>query len=291
MRAGAFEEAWTISTGILARRDPATRDDPMQPYHRRWVWDGTDVAGRHVLVRCYHGLGDTIQFARFLPVLGRRAASVTLEVQAALCGMFANLPGVTRVIPFDLARPAPPAECDIEITELQFALRARLSAGDPPYLAAAATPLPSGTIALCYGTSDWDVARRLPPDLFRPLCDRRPCLVLQPEPSGLPVLNPEGCSPDIAETASLIAGAALVVTVDTMVAHLAGAMGRPVWLLLKTDPDWRWVPHASGSLWYPTMRLFTQPRTGDWQAVVTEVEQAIEQAGGGLAGERGAFMG
>ena len=291
MRTGAYENAWAISARILAERDPATRDDPTRPYHRRWVWDGSDVAGRHVLVRCYHGLGDTIQFARFLPALGMRAASVTLEAQPALCGILTALPGVARVIPFDPVRPAPPSECDIEITELQFALRAAPSTGGPPYLQASAAPLPPGTIALCYGTSDWDVARRLPPSLLRPLCERWPCLVLQPEPCGLPVINPTGCSLDITETASLIAGAALVVTVDTMVAHLAGAMGRAVWLLLKTDPDWRWMPHASGSPWYPTMRIFTQPRAGDWQAVLVEVEQAIEHGFGGLAGERGAFMG
>jgi hypothetical protein len=81
---GDYEGAWDISAALLGRLDPATRDDPRLPYHRRWVWDGTALRGRDVLVRCYHGLGDTIQFLRYLPLLRKIAASVTLEVQPAL---------------------------------------------------------------------------------------------------------------------------------------------------------------------------------------------------------------
>src|ERR1700712_2266745 len=84
MRAGAFAEAWLLCDQSLRDRLPATRDDHRLPYHLRWVWDGRDFAGKHVLVRCYHGLGDTIQFARFLPILARRVASLTLEVQPSL---------------------------------------------------------------------------------------------------------------------------------------------------------------------------------------------------------------
>jgi ADP-heptose:LPS heptosyltransferase len=76
-------------------------------------------------------------------------------------------------------------------------------------------------------------------------------------------------------TASLVAGAALVVTVDTMIAHLAGAMGRPVWLLLKADPDWRWSPDSAESPWYPSMRLYVQPRPGDWGSVVERVARDL----------------
>ena len=111
MRADDVERAWAISADILAARDPATRDDPAMPYHQRWVWDGRAFDSEDVLVRCYHGLGDTIQFARYLPILASRAASVRLEVQPRLIELLAGLPGIAELIPFDpaqgLHRPRP----------------------------------------------------------------------------------------------------------------------------------------------------------------------------------------
>jgi hypothetical protein len=92
MRRGDHPRAWRISEQALRARDPASRDDAALPYHLRWVWDGQDLAGKQVLVRCYHGLGDSLQFARFLPELARRAARVTLELQPALACLFSHLP-------------------------------------------------------------------------------------------------------------------------------------------------------------------------------------------------------
>lgn len=271
MRAGRYEAAWEIAAASLAARDPATRDDPAMPYHLRWLWDGSDLAGQDVLVRCYHGLGDTIQFARYLPLLGRRARSVTVEVQPRLLDLLAGLAGVDRWVAFDPAKPLPHAQCDIEITELDLALRAAPDAVDLPYLRATRAILPHGTIALCYGAGDWDPSRSVPPELFAPLCDLAPCITLTPEATRLPVLNPLGCPFDMDATAALVAGADLVITVDTMIAHLAGALGKPVWLLLKAQPDWRWTPGAPTSPWYPSMRLYTQARPGDWRGVVDRV--------------------
>lgn len=271
MRAGRYDAAWALCEQVLERADPATRDDPSLPYHRRWVWDGTPLDGRDVLVRCYHGLGDTLQFARFLPALGARAASVTLEAQPCLLPLLAQVAGVDRLVPFDPARPSPPAECDVEIMELAFALRRPPTHAQAGYLSADRAPLVPGTIALCYGASEWQPSRRIPPALLARLCADHRCISLVPEPTDLAVLNPTGCSQDVAETASLIAGAALVITVDTMVAHLAGALGRPTWLLLKSDPDWRWPVDWRTSDWYPSFRLYHQPYPGGWEPVVDEV--------------------
>ena len=275
MREARFAEAWALSDAVLAKRDPAQRDDPAVDYHLRWVWDGRALDGRDVLVRCYHGLGDTIQFARFLPLLAERAASVTLEVQPRLAGLFDGMPGIDAIVPFDPARPLPPRAADVEITELAFALRMPPGAAPPPYLAAPPAALPPGTVGLCYDAGDWDRQRCVPPDLLAPLCARAPCVTLVPQPTTLDLLNPAGCPFDMEATASLVAGAALVVTVDTMIAHLAGAMGRPVWLLLKADPDWRWSPDSVESPWYPSMRLFVQPRPGDWGSVVERVARDL----------------
>lgn len=274
MRARRYAAAWDMEAASIAARDPATRDDPRQPYHCRWLWDGGAVDGRAVLVRCYHGLGDTIQFARYLPVLAARAASVTLEVQPSLLPLLAT-PGV-RLHAFDVDRPLPPSECDLGITELPAALRVAPEALAAPYLAWPPADLPPGTIGLCPTAGDWDADRSIAHDLLRPLAEARSCVMLAAEPTTLPVLNPEGCPRDMAATAALVAGCARVVTVDTMIAHLAGAMGRPTSLLLKADPDWRWDPRAGVSAWYPSMRLYPQPRPGDWAGAVAALAADLE---------------
>ena len=283
MRSGEFEAAWALAQQMLLERDPATRDDSRLPYHLRWVWDGRDFDGRHVLVRCYHGLGDTIQFARYLPALARRAASLTVEVQPRLIDLLSRMPGPIQLVPFDPACPLPPSECDLEITELDFALRLPPDQAPPPYLGASPAILPKGTIGLCHGAGEWDRARCVPPELFAPLCRRAPCITLMPERCPFPVLNRDGCPFDMGVTASLVAGAALIVTVDTMIAHLAGAMGRPVWLLLKAEPDWRWPIDGRGSIWYPSVRLYVQPRPGDWLPVLAEVERDLVLRNRGIA--------
>jgi len=275
MRDGRYPDAWAMEAATIAARDPATRDDPTLPYHRRWVWDGRPVDGRDVLVRCYHGLGDTIQFARYLPVLAERARSVTLEVQPRLIPLLRPL-GADRVHPFDVAHPLPPAECDIEITELPGALRVAPDLLAAPYLSWTPADLPPGTIGLCAEAGDWDATRSVPAELFRPLCERFPTVVLTPGETALPCLNPEGCPMDMGATAALVAGADMVLTVDTMIAHLAGAMGRPVRLLLKADPDWRWSRDRQDSSWYPSMRLHVQPRPGDWSAVLDAVVRDLQ---------------
>ena len=287
MRVDDVERAWAISADILAARDPATRDDPAMPYHQRWVWDGRAFNNEDVLVRCYHGLGDTIQFARYLPILASRAASVRLEVQPRLIELLAGLPGVAELIPFDPARPAPPSACDLEITELPFALRARPAEARVPYLRFAPAVLPAATVAVCYAAGDWDRGRSVPPALLAPLVAGRPAITLVTEPSDLPVLNPEGCPPDIGATAALVAGAALVITVDTMIAHLAGALGTPTWLLLKHEPDWRWPVTGTRTAWYLAMRLYRQQAPGDWQGVVDRVAADLASRDADLSRQRG----
>lgn len=274
MRAGRYSEAWAFERSTIAARDPFTRDDPTAPYHLRWVWDGRSLDGRDVLVRCYHGLGDTLQFARFLPALRARARRVTLEAQRSLAPLLAHL--ADRISPFDPARPLPPAECDIEITELCGAVEVAPDEPVTPYISARAAPLPAGTIGLCYAAGAWDTERAIPAALFAPLADARSCVTLVAEPTALSVLNPLGCPFDMTATAALVAGVDLVITVDTMIAHLAGAMGRPVWLLLKHDPDWRWNPAARDTPWYPTMRLYTQPAPGDWTSVFAAVARDLD---------------
>ena len=275
MRSGAYERAWDMALASLVARDPATRDDPALPYHLRWVWSGEPVDGRDVLVRCYHGLGDTLQFARFLPLLAARAASVAVEVQESLLPLVSRAFPSIAFHPFDPAHPLPPRGCDVEIGDLPLVLRARPQDAPAAYLSAPSVPLPLGAIGLCHAAGGWDPSRSLSPALLGPVARAYPCVTLVAAASALSVLNPGGCPFDMEQTAALVAGCALVVTVDTMIAHLAGALGRPTWLLLKAEPDWRWDPAARDTPWYPHARLYAQPRPGDWPGAVSRLRHDL----------------
>jgi hypothetical protein len=206
-----------------------------------------------------------------LAPLRAAVASLTVEVQPELLSLLAAMPGPDRLIPFASDNPTPPSECDLEMMELAHALRLPPEIGPAAISWDASPPLPRGTIGLCWRAGDWHSERSIDADLFRGVTARS-CVALHPSPTHLPVLNPAGCPRDIAGTAAVIGGLDLVVTVDTMVAHLAGTQGRPVWLLLKHHADWRWMDGRDDSPWYPSMRLYRQPSPGDWSTVIAAVE-------------------
>ena len=290
---GEFARAWAISDRVLRwRRGQSCAD---RPYHLRWVWDGAPLSGRRVLVRCYHGLGDTLQFIRFVPQLAAIAGTVIVEAQAELLPLLGSLPGIAALYP--LGAELPQSDVAIESMELPHALRLRLDdlPGPMPYL----TP-PSGSrsplrlvpncagrlrVGLVWAAGDWRRERSLPPALLLPLARLPLDLVgLQRGPArhrteaaglvgALRYAQDEDAA--IAETAALIGELDLVISVDTMVAHLAGALGRPVWTLLDAAADWRWMRRRDDTPWYPTMRLFRQPRPGRWEPVVEEVAAAL----------------
>lgn len=278
MRAGDFPAAFAVSDAVLAARDPALRDDPSLPYHERWVWDGRPFDGARVLVRCYHGLGDTIQFSRYLAPLRRRAAHVTLEVQPELAGLLQTLAGVDALHPFDPARPLPPSECDIEIMELAHALR---MAPDPrARLAMRPAPGAAGRVGFCWQAGGWDKGRDVPAASLRPVAGLPGlhAVSLQRGPASaeagvLGATDPLDGDMDLLRTAALVAGLDAVVTVDTMIAHLAGVLGRPAFVLLKHDPDWRWGD--AGSAWYGTARAYRQDRPGEWGGAVQRLQAEL----------------
>ena len=267
MHRGNFAAAWDVSDAVLAARDPATRNDPAAPYHKRWVWDGRPLRGQ-VLVRCYHGLGDTLQFWRYLPALSRQA-SVTVEVQPELIPLLA---GRVRLIPFDPARPTK-AACDIEIMELAHALR--LAPPPAPYLHAVPLPLPlpRPVIGVCWAAGGWDPGRDAGWPALAALGRAGSVVSLQrgPAAAGATWPDPLTGSMALANMARLLTALDHVVTVDTMVAHLAGALGCPTSILLKHDSDWRWARGRSTSPWYPAARLYRQTTPGDWSVPVARL--------------------
>ena len=272
-RRGDWPAAFAISDAVLRARDPATRDDPTLPYHLRWVWDGRAIEGNDVLVRCYHGLGDTLHFARYLRPLARRARSVTIEAPPPLAPLLRLIPGVS-VHPFDPAAPLAPFGCDIESMELAHALRLPPDAlADPILRLADAAPVRPGSLGLCWRGGDWDPARSVPFNELDPLL-RETCgrwWSLQPGEGGSGFANPAGCGAYLRETARLVASLERVVTIDSMVAHLAGALGRPALVLLRAEADWRWGDDQCRCALYPTHTLFRQSVPGRWDDVLARV--------------------
>ncbi|HEX2202223.1 MAG TPA: glycosyltransferase family 9 protein [Longimicrobium sp.] len=284
MRRGDFAAAWAVSDRVLATRGGA----PCWhlPRHEQWVWDGTPLEGRRVLVRCYHGLGDTLQFVRYAPLLKAVAAEVAVWAQPALLPLLRTARGIDRLLPLHDGVPEVEHDVDVEVMELPHVFRSTVETlpAAVPYLHADPAPLPRDgrlAVGLVWRAGDWDDRRSVPAALLAPLAElpgvalhllqRGPALAGRP--AGLGAVSG---SDDVGEAARVMRALDLVVTVDSMPAHLAGALGVPVWTLLHADPDWRWMEGRDDSPWYPTMRLFRQPRPGDWGSAIARVAAELE---------------
>lgn len=277
-----FESRWTVPALGNVRR-----------YGQLPQWLGQEsIAGKSLLLYNEQGLGDTLQFCRYVPVLQALGAKVSLAVQAPLVRLLADQwPGVAvaesfaDVSGFDLATP---------LMSLPLALGTTLETipAAVPYLRApalAAMEKPGRPrVGLVWSGSTGhknDKNRSIPLEILAPLFALPVDWVcLQPEireadaawlaahPAvqlARPALH------DFVETAQIIAGLDRVLTVDTSVAHLAGALGKPVWILLPTGCDYRWLLERADSPWYPTARLFRQTERSDWSKAVSAVKQAI----------------
>ena len=253
-------------------------------------WDGGPLAGRHLLVHAGQGMGDTIQFARYLPALAAAGARVTLACAADLVPLLAQIEGVAVVRRTD---GLPPHDCWVDQMSLPHLLGTSAIPSAGGYLAAGQRGAigPGLHIGLVWAGNPAhgnDRNRSLPrgeaAELLRPLrraaaaMPRLRLVGLQVGPragelADLPTLS--GGLADFADTADLVAALDLVITVDTAVAHLAGALGRQVWLMLPHAPDWRWQLGRPDSPWYASMRLFRQPEPGDWNGVIRAVAAAL----------------
>jgi hypothetical protein len=288
MRAGDFANAWAIADRDMARLVCSGLPKHEGPRHLQRIWRGEDLRGRSVLVRCYHGLGDTIQFARFLPALAEIAAEVIVWCQPALIGMIGRIPGVAKVLPLHDGVPQVSFDVDIEIMELPHALRAdrKLIEMRAPYLTLAGcerVDAPRRTalaIGLVWRVGAWDKRREIPSSLFRELTRldiQLFSLQRDVSPDEIAAAGAADIStPDIESLADRLQALDLVISVDTMVAHLAGALGRPIWIMLHADADWRWPSAAVHTYWYPQARLFHQLEAGNWRGVVADVSAALE---------------
>jgi hypothetical protein len=287
MLAGRFEEAWRESDRIAARGRPDANR----------LWDGQPFAGKRVIIRCLHGYGDAIQFIRYVRLVRREASRVIVQTHPELVSLMRGMDGADEVITWRDERRDGAHQWDqqIELMELPRAFRTTLDTvpGGIPYLPAPAvrsrirsSPGNRSRIGLQWGSSRWDAARSIPLAELRAILDfpefdfysfQRGAEreELAAVPSCRPILDVSGDSPDIAEAAADLLHIDLLITVDTMLAHLAGALGRPVWVLLPFAADWRWMLDRPDSPWYPTMRLFRQPSPGYWRPAIQQIAESL----------------
>ncbi|HEX6911919.1 MAG TPA: hypothetical protein VF142_16060 [Longimicrobium sp.] len=284
MRAGEWSAAWRVSDRVLAgRAGPSWH----LPRHEQWIWDGRPLDGRRVLVRCYHGLGDTLQFIRFAPLLREIGAEAAFWVQPALIPLLRTVRGRGTLLPLHDGDAGVDHDVDVEIMELSHVFRVtpKTLPADVPYLHVDPAPRADDGrlhVGLVWRAGDWDDRRSVPVPLLAPLAeiDGVALHVLQrgsglaERPAGFGV---DSGSDDPLQAARTMRTLDLVVTVDSFPAHLAGALGVPTWTLVQQEADWRWMADRDDSPWYPTMRLFRQPRQGDWTPVIARVARELER--------------
>jgi hypothetical protein len=298
MRRGDWEEAWRQTDRIELPRRWAQAHNAFTRGPQHLKWDGTAFAGRRVLIRCEHGLGDTLQFIRFVPPVARIAREVHLLVQPQLLALLRGAPGLGEIRNAWTDDPPPAHDVEIEVMELAYALRVRIDQVPPPYPHLAervagqcAVTLPNDgrlRVGLLWAASEWDDTRSIPLPALEPLLalPRVRFFSLQQGPAAhdpllerLPVASLSSQTREIEAAAAAMLQLDRVITVDGMPAHLAGSLGRPTWTLLKHDADWRWMEARSDSPWYPGMRLFRQARPGDWDSVVRAAARALSAPG------------
>ena len=308
---GFTEARWNMSLALLLS---GQFQEGWREYECRWElerargrkrsfsqpeWDGSDIRGRTILVYVEQGIGDTLQFIRYAPLVAKRGARVVVECHPSMQSLVATVEGVAQVVAQGDALPefdvhasllSLPRICGTTLDTIPanvpyFTPHSRLACAWKGKLA---SDQQSFKVGLAWAGGSSDRKRDCPLALFAPLAKVRGVTfhslqkgeaekqAVDP-PHGMVLRDVSSALNDFADTAALIGNLDLVITIDTSVAHLAGAMGKPVWTMLRFAADWRWLLKREDSPWYPTMRLFRQGRPGDWPGVVADVAEALGQ--------------
>ncbi len=286
-----FEARWT---GSDTQAGPRALAAPQ--------WTGAQaLEGRTILLHAEQGLGDAIQFARYVPWVAQRGARVVREAHAGLAPLLAQLPGVSLTLARGDPLPAFDLHCPLMSLALAFGTTLATIPRDVPYLRAPQAhrarwrerlgPRRSPRVGLAWSGSTTlrndrnrsialarlDALRHLPIELFSLQREVReadaPALSRDP-----PITHFGDELVDFRDTAALAEAMDLVISVDTAIAHLAGALGRTAWVLLPWSPDWRWLLQRDDSPWYPSLRLWRQPRAGDWESVIERLASELARA-------------
>jgi tetratricopeptide (TPR) repeat protein len=302
---GNFEEGWRHFEWRWKRKDV-----PQHRYNKP-LWDGDPLNGKTLLLHCEQGLGDSIQFIRYAAMIDKNGGRIVMACPIALMRLFKDIDGIDGIFP---AKQAPPDyDFQAPLMSLPGLMKTRLETipASVPYLCAEQESaaawkrrlkdfpgLKIGVVWRGNPNHKNDHNRSMKPADFSAFLEIEGISVVNlqkdardNEITALNIMGPFlDAAPDLqdfADTAALIANLDLVISVDTSVCHLAGALGIPVWTLIPHAPDWRWLMTREDSPWYPSMRLFRQPKIGDWRSVVKKLGIEIEQL---LHGDRKALL-
>jgi len=291
---GNFSHGWKEYEWRWKLKDRSRYDLPQQ------VWDGKDISGRTIFLYAEQGFGDAIQFIRFAPLVAERGARIIIECQKELKSLIRNVRGVDSVITREDPLPEADVHCPLLSLPLVFNTTPESIPAKIPYIAPDTTILQkwaervkndrarlkvglvwSGnpkykadqfrSISLSSFLQLWEVEGLS----FYSLQKGEAAVQVKELPEETKLVDHTDEMNDFSDTAGLIVNLDLIISVDTAVAHLAGALGKPVWTLLPYSPDWRWMLDREDSLWYPTMKLFRQPSPGDWGAVIDSVKKEL----------------
>ncbi len=288
LRLGEYSAAWPEHEW----RWKWNRFSSPQRNFQRPQWRGEPLHGAAILLHAEQGIGDTLQFVRYLPLVKERGGRVILEVQPPLQTLFANFPGTDQVIARGDVLPEFQWHCPLMSLPLAFATTLDTIPSSCPYIglpghgekAERTAGLKIGLVWAGNPGHRGDLLRTIPLEELTPLTELNGIKFIALQ-QGLTLEQREEISDrfplewddfkDFSETARAIADLDLVISVDTSVAHLAAAMGKPVWILLAQVADWRWLTDRDDSPWYPTARLFRQATLGDWKGVIARVVQEL----------------
>ncbi len=290
MLIGDFQAAWQESDEIRRRRGV----DP----HR--FWNGEDLQDKQVIVRCLHGLGDAVQMLRYAPRLKAVCQKLVVEVPPRFVKLARCFAGVDAVVTWgeDAPMKVPDWDVQVEVMELPYIFRTQAAELpiatkylELPSTLRAKTSVAMGSrerprVGVVWAAGEWNPARSLPFEFVERLVNEADCEFwnLQGgegqsawsdlgQNAGL--RDAEECGEGVLALAGVIAELDLVITVDTLASHLAGALGTPAWVLLQNHADWRWMMERDDSPWYPSVSLHRQRSQGDWSGVVETVRERL----------------
>jgi tetratricopeptide (TPR) repeat protein len=297
---GDFAEGWDEYEWRLRSSE---RTGPRFPER---AWTGESLIGKHIYVQAEQGFGDSLQFARYLPLLAERAGRVTLRVHQQLATLLReSLPGIT--VMGDRGDPLP-FDVDTALLSLPRLLKTRLETipANVPYLRptaetarrwrdrlASLTGFKVGVVWAGNPEHANDTRRSLDVSLLAPLLGvprtsfvslqigKRSAELKKLNRGKPPIRDVSSYFNDFDETAGAVAALDLVITVDTSVAHLAGGLGKPTWVLMPWVTDWRWMLEREDNPWYPTMRLYRQTRGQDWSEIILRMAADLQIVAGG----------
>jgi Flp pilus assembly protein TadD len=293
---GQYSEAWTL----FETRRRLGSNFYCHAIHQP-VWEGEPLEGQRVLVHAEkgNGFGEVIQMARFIPMVAARGGRVILECQPQLQKLLQSIPGVEQVVGLGQALPDYKLHCPLMSLPARFDITLH-NIPAAPYIPADAVAVEHWRrllasddkrlkVGLVWSGRSQPPHRSIDPRLLSPLASNRnvrffslqmregagPDAQLRPD---FELVDPTPQLRDFSDTAALLMNLDLLISIDTAAVHLAGALGRPAWLLVRHAADWRWLREGPQSPWYPTIRIFRQRQLGDWTGPIAEVAAAL--AGG-----------